>query len=98
MAQTVFQRYEKKYLLDREQYTALRDQLSGRMREDRYGRYTICNIYYDTPDYQLIRASLEKPVYKEKLRLRSYRVPDSQSPVLNSRKSSMGWSINAGRF
>ena len=81
MAQTVFQRYEKKYLLDREQYTALRDQLSGRMREDRYGRYTICNIYYDTPDYQLIRASLEKPVYKEKLRLRSYRVPDSQSPV-----------------
>ncbi len=81
MAQTVFQRHEKKYLLDREQYTALRDRLSPRMQEDRYGSYTIGNIYYDTPDYRLIRASLEKPVYKEKLRLRSYGTPDSQSPV-----------------
>lgn len=81
MAQTVFQRYEKKYLLNREQYAALRDRLSGRMQEDRYGSYTICNIYYDTPDYRLIRASLDKPVYKEKLRLRSYGTPDSQSPV-----------------
>ncbi len=89
MAQTVFQRYEKKYLLDREQYTALRDQLSGRMREDRYGRYTICNIYYDTPDYQLKRSCGCAAI--------GCRIPKARS-FLNSRKSSMGWSINAGRF
>ena len=52
-----------------------------RLVKDRYGAYTICNIYYDTPDYRLIRASLEKPVYKEKLRVRSYGVPREDDPV-----------------
>lgn len=42
------------------------------MLPDKYGRTTIRNIYFDTDDYRLIRRSLEKPVYKEKLRLRSY--------------------------
>lgn len=42
------------------------------MVPDEHGESVICNLYYDTPDYRLIRASLEKPVYKEKLRLRSY--------------------------
>ena len=91
MAQITFERYEKKYLLDRDQYGALRALLGGRMREDAYGRYTICNLYYDTPDYRLIRASLEGPVYKEKLRLRSYGVPDGGSPVfLELKKKFMG--------
>lgn len=43
--------------------------------KDAYGAYTICNIYYDTGDWRLIRKSLEKTVYKEKLRIRSYGVP-----------------------
>ena len=43
-----------------------------RLRPDAYGKSTICNLYFDTPDYRLIRTSLEKPIYKEKLRLRSY--------------------------
>lgn len=51
------------------------------VRADDFGRYTICNLYYDTDDYQLIRASLEKPVYKEKLRMRSYGVPSDQDKV-----------------
>ena len=46
------------------------------MQLDEYGLHTICNIYYDTPDYDLIRTSIDKPVYKEKLRLRSYGIPD----------------------
>lgn len=84
MAQNVqccFQRYEKKYLLTPAQYQRIRGGLAAHMEEDSYGRYTICNIYYDTPDFQLIRASLEKPVYKEKLRLRSYGVPGKQDQV-----------------
>ena len=81
MAQEVFARYEKKYWLSPDQYHVLRGLLLDRMREDDYGRYTICNIYYDTPDYHLIRTSLEKPIYKEKLRLRSYGVPNAQSQV-----------------
>jgi len=48
---------------------------------NQFGRSTICNIYFDTPDCRLIRASLEKPVYKEKLRLRSYGVPGQDDQV-----------------
>lgn len=70
--QTVFQRREIKYLLGTEQYAALTKCLAAYMEPDRYGRTSIHSLYYDTPDYRLIRASLEKPVYKEKLRLRSY--------------------------
>ena len=50
-------------------------------KKDAYGAYTICNIYYDTGDWRLIRKSLEKPVYKEKLRVRSYGVPTGDDKV-----------------
>lgn len=79
--QDVFERYEKKYLLSEEQYEAFRWRLKGHMTVDDYGKTDICNIYFDTPDYRLIRTSLEKPVYKEKLRLRSYGVPDEDGEV-----------------
>lgn len=71
----VFERYEKKYVLSREQYDMFREEINTYMQMDLYGKSTICNLYYDTQDYYLIRASLDKPVYKEKLRLRSYNVP-----------------------
>ena len=43
------------------------------MRLDQYGHSTIRNLYFDTNTYRLVRRSNEKPVYKEKLRIRSYR-------------------------
>ena len=52
-----------------------------RLLLDRYGRTPIFSLYYDTPDSRLIRASLEKPAYKEKIRLRSYGPADASSPV-----------------
>ena len=76
-----FQRFEKKYLLTQAQYAALLDGMSPYLEPDEYGHYTICNLYYDTDNYQLIRASLEKPVYKEKLRMRSYGVPGNGDNV-----------------
>lgn len=79
--QCSFRRFEKKYLLTQAQYAALRERVDSCMKPDEYGRYTICNIYYDTDNYQLIRASLEKPVYKEKLRMRSYGVPGDGGTV-----------------
>lgn len=79
--QSVFQRYEKKYLMAADQCEALERKLAGRLSPDRYGRHTICNLYYDTEDFALIRASIEKPRYKEKLRLRSYGVPGRNSAV-----------------
>ncbi len=79
--QDVFERYEKKYLMYEHQYHALTKLLQGRMILNEFGRNTICNIYFDTQDYRLIRASIEKPVYKEKLRLRSYGVPRKEDKV-----------------
>ncbi len=79
--QNVFQRYEKKYILTPQQYEAFRSALTGRLAEDQYGKHTICNLYFDTDSYEMIRTSLDKPTYKEKLRLRSYGIPDINSPV-----------------
>ena len=77
----VFKRYEKKYLLSREQYEKLFRELQDHIVPDAYHRSTVCSIYYDTDDYELIRRSIEAPVYKEKLRLRSYGVPDGDGTV-----------------
>lgn len=68
----VFKRMEIKYLLSHEQYERLQEFLKDYARVDDYGKTRINNIYFDTPDFSLIRTSLEKPVYKEKLRLRTY--------------------------
>ena len=73
-----FQRYETKYMLSP---IMARKSLPGHLQMDEYGLDTICSIYYDTPDHQLIRRSLEKPVYKEKLRLRSYGPAKETSPI-----------------
>lgn len=77
----VFARIEKKYLMTRAQYEALRPIIDAEMVEDAYGLHTICNLYMDTDDYALIRESIDKPLYKEKLRLRSYGTPKADAPV-----------------
>lgn len=81
-----FQRHEKKFLLTPEQYRAILPLLAERMEEDRYGEYTICSLYYDTPAFDLIRASVQKPPYKEKFRLRSYGVPGKDDRIFGEIK------------
>lgn len=76
-----FERCEKKYFVTPAQQQALLRGIEAHMEPDVYGNYSICNLYYDTPDYRLIRASIEKPAYKEKLRVRSYGVPQEQSRI-----------------
>ena len=71
--QTVFQRYETKYMLTQEQKQKVLLAMEPYMTLDGYGRTTIRNIYFDTDDYLLIRRSIDKPSYKEKLRIRSYK-------------------------
>lgn len=98
MAQTVFNRYEKKYLVPQDIYDELRRQLEPHMQEDQYGLHTICNIYYETPDNELIRHSIEKPVYKEKLRLRSYGIPVMDSTVFLEIKKKYRSIVNKRRI
>ena len=83
MAIEIFNRYEKKYMIDKSVYEAITGYLTDYMKPDGYGvdgkKYTICNIYFDTDTDELIRRSIDKPVYKEKLRLRSYGTPSDDS-------------------
>ena len=80
-AQTVFKRYELKYLLTPEQKEKVLAAMQPYMKLDKYGRTTIRNLYYDTDTYLLIRRSTEKPAYKEKLRIRSYSQAVDSSTV-----------------
>ena len=77
----VMKRYELKYILSRQQTEFFREALRGHMVLDQYGRTSIASLYYDTPDYRLIRTSVEKPPFKEKIRLRSYGLATKESPV-----------------
>ena len=89
--QAVFKRKEMKYLLTDKQYQGLMWELRDRIAPDDFPVSTISNLYYDTPDYRLIRASLQKPKYKEKLRLRCYKVPNADTQAfLEIKKKAMG--------
>ena len=79
--QTIFQRYELKYMLTENQKEAVLQAMEPYMTLDQYGRTTIRNIYFDTNNYRLIRHSIESPAYKEKLRIRSYSQAEPESTV-----------------
>ena len=78
---TVMQRVEWKYILSAEQTEWFCERLKGHMEPDAYGLTTISSLYYDTPDRKLIRTSMEKPEFKEKIRLRAYGRATNESPV-----------------
>lgn len=77
----VFQRHELKYILTKEQKKRIVESIQPYMSLDKYGRTTIQNIYFDTDNYRLIRRSIEKPDYKEKLRIRNYAGKKSEDKV-----------------
>lgn len=79
--QVNFKRYEIKYMLTMEQKEQLVCAMEPYMRLDAYGRTTIRNLYYDTDSYRLIRQSIERPTYKEKLRVRSYSKVEQGAPI-----------------
>lgn len=101
MAIEVFNRYEKKYILDEHTFRRLLERINDYMELDKYNLngqfYSICNIYYDTDDNRLIRSSIEKPVYKEKLRMRSYGTPCGEDRVFLEIKKKYNGIVNKRR-
>lgn len=77
----VFQRKETKYLLNQTQFSRFFEELQAHMSVDQYGLHTIRSLYYDTADYRFIRHSMDKPIYKEKFRIRSYGTPRPESVI-----------------
>ncbi|MFC0211409.1 polyphosphate polymerase domain-containing protein [Paenibacillus chartarius] len=101
MAIEVFNRYENKYMLDEQSFRTIHDKLLQYMELDEYNRkhtfYSISNIYFDTNDHALIRKSLMKPKYKEKLRLRAYGVPEPGAKVYLELKKKVYGIVNKRR-
>ena len=96
-----FKRYEDKFLMNREQYHLLMKKLEGYMCLDSHcknGTYRICSLYLDTPDNEVLRRSVSKPYYKEKLRLRSYGTPENDdAAVYLELKKKIGGIVNKRR-
>lgn len=102
MAINTFARKEIKFLLNMNQYHELMETISEYMNPDKYciggKEYGIYNIYYDTSDDFLIRESLAKPYYKEKIRLRSYYSPaEPDAPVFLEIKKKIGGIVTKRR-
>lgn len=101
MAIEVFNRHESKFLIDEDIYNHIQNDLLKYMDLDdhnkEYGFYTISNIYFDTNDDYLIRNSISKPTYKEKLRIRAYGVPDIDEKVYLEIKKKFNGIVNKRR-
>lgn len=81
MVQNVFKRVEQKYLLTEAQFKLLETTLNNHFEKDKYYKTTIYNIYFDNDNNDIIINSIEKPTYKEKVRLRSYGEVKSNDTV-----------------
>ena len=77
----IFKRYEKKYMLTKPEYDQLMSIIKDKLVPDKYGQNTLCSLYLDTPDFLLIRNSIDAVSYKEKLRMRSYGVPGREKTL-----------------
>lgn len=101
MAIEVFNRYEKKYLITDKQFSQIQSKIIEFMDPDKFNKngqaYSICNLYYDTENDELIRNSIEKPTYKEKLRLRGYGIPQLQDTVYLEIKKKFNGKVNKRR-
>lgn len=102
MVKTVFKRAEIKYILDYKQFIYLSEFLSERMKYDEYcingDTYSIYNIYFDTKNDDIIQKSISKPYYKEKLRLRSYCIPNEDDTVFLELKKKINKTVSKRRL
>lgn len=101
MAIEVFNRVEKKYFVNGDQMARVLDEIEKHMTPDKFNKdrqtYSICNIYFDTEDDYLIRTSLGKPDYKEKLRLRTYGTPNKDGKAFLEIKKKVNSVVNKRR-
>lgn len=101
MAIEVFNRFENKYFVRKEKLAAVLDEIEKHMIPDKFNidrkTYSICNLYFDTEDDYLIRTSLAKPKYKEKIRLRAYGTPDKDGKAFLEIKKKVNGLVNKRR-
>jgi SPX domain-containing protein involved in vacuolar polyphosphate accumulation len=97
----VFNRHENKYLMDNQSFLEIYNRLLDYMELDEYNQnnqfYSISNLYFDTDQHSIIRTSLAKPKYREKLRLRAYGVPKQDAKVYLELKKKVFGLVNKRR-
>ncbi|MBR3524022.1 MAG: polyphosphate polymerase domain-containing protein [Bacilli bacterium] len=81
MYDKIFKRVEIKYLLDEYEMNKLIERIKPYLEEDKYFKSEIANIYFDNKDNELIYTSLDKPIFKEKVRVRTYTTPKENDDV-----------------
>ncbi len=86
MYENIFQRVEEKYILTKKERDQILEKIAPYIKKDKFYESKICNIYFDTCNSDLIINSIEKPLFKEKIRLRSYGVPSLNDDVFLERK------------
>lgn len=82
MRNNVFKRVEQKYILCKEQYELLQSMIDDKFNKDKYYESKIYNIYFDNDNNDMIINSIEKPIYKEKIRLRSYNESKNNNDIV----------------
>jgi SPX domain protein involved in polyphosphate accumulation len=101
MSILVFNRFESKYILDEQTFQLLLDQLLEHMERDAFHQndqlYTVCSVYFDTMSNELVRQSIARPRYKEKLRIRSYGIPNPGDKVYLELKKKVSGRVNKRR-
>lgn len=96
--QNIFDRVEKKYVISEKQYTQLMEKIQPYIEKDKYFFNQMNNVYYDTDNFDLLRKSMEKPVYKEKVRIRSYGIPKPNDIVFLEIKKKYKGVVNKRRI
>lgn len=72
MYENIFNRVEQKYVLTKSEKDNLLRLINKYIKKDEYFDSIISNIYFDDFNNRLIINSMEKPIYKDKVRLRGY--------------------------
>lgn len=98
MNENIFRRYEEKYLLSEDDKNKLFAKINKYLKKDEYYKSTICSIYFDNDNNDLIINSLEKPIYKDKVRLRSYGIPNLEDNVYLEIKNKYKGIVNKRRI
>lgn len=94
---TILNRKEQKYYINNEEYNKLMTKINKYIKPDEYYKEKICNIYFDNSNHELIINSLNQPSYKEKVRLRSYGIPNDNSNVFLEIKKKYHGLVNKRR-
>ena len=74
-------RVEKKYLITRSEKATLLKALKKQLVHDEYYKEEILSLYLDTDNFDLAIKTIDRPEFREKVRVRAYNVPKRSTRI-----------------